>query len=412
MPCDVLFISIDGMTDPLGQSQVIPYLVGLAQKGHHIRITSLEKRQAFVERQDYVRQILDKAGIAWHPVMYYHRVPLLSQALNYFRLLRTSRKIVHEHLFSIVHCRNVMAGMIGLHLKNRFRCRLVFDMRGFWADERLDGNIWKLSNPIHRMLYRYFKRKETELYLRSDYIISLTEEAVKEFSNWPALKKAALRVQVIPCCVDLSHFSYEKIDPVKKNTLEKSLGILPTDMIISYLGSLGTWYMLDEMLEFFSCLLKETPHARFLLITGDKPEIVYAKLNLFNIPSERVIVRKALREEVPLYVSLSEISLFFIKPTFSKKASSPTKLAEVLGMGLPVITNRGIGDCDKIIAEEKAGILIASFDKASYTSAVRNIDTLLDRGRPHYRNIAEKYFSLELGIERYNNVYIALYPEK
>ena len=33
MSSRVLYISYDGMTDALGQSQVLPYLCGLAQRG-------------------------------------------------------------------------------------------------------------------------------------------------------------------------------------------------------------------------------------------------------------------------------------------------------------------------------------------------------------------------------------------
>jgi hypothetical protein len=40
---NVIYISYDGMTDPLGQSQVIPYLIGLTKKGHNISIISCEK---------------------------------------------------------------------------------------------------------------------------------------------------------------------------------------------------------------------------------------------------------------------------------------------------------------------------------------------------------------------------------
>ena len=43
----ILFISYDGMTDPLGQSQVIPYLQGLSKHGYEIFLLSCEKKQAF-----------------------------------------------------------------------------------------------------------------------------------------------------------------------------------------------------------------------------------------------------------------------------------------------------------------------------------------------------------------------------
>ena len=41
----VLYISYDGMTDPLGQSQVLPYLEGLAKKNYAITLISFEKEE-------------------------------------------------------------------------------------------------------------------------------------------------------------------------------------------------------------------------------------------------------------------------------------------------------------------------------------------------------------------------------
>ena len=41
----VLFIAYDGLTDPLGQSQIIPYLAGLSKANYQFTILSVEKKQ-------------------------------------------------------------------------------------------------------------------------------------------------------------------------------------------------------------------------------------------------------------------------------------------------------------------------------------------------------------------------------
>ena len=46
----VLYITYDGMTDPLGQSQVLPYLVGLSEKGYKFTILSFEKKERLCPR--------------------------------------------------------------------------------------------------------------------------------------------------------------------------------------------------------------------------------------------------------------------------------------------------------------------------------------------------------------------------
>ena len=49
-----LYISYDGMTDPLGESQVIPYLRELSKKGVKISILSAEKSEVFYKRKENI----------------------------------------------------------------------------------------------------------------------------------------------------------------------------------------------------------------------------------------------------------------------------------------------------------------------------------------------------------------------
>ena len=43
----ILYITFDGITDPLGRSQILPYLAGLSKMGHTIHILSQEKKDQF-----------------------------------------------------------------------------------------------------------------------------------------------------------------------------------------------------------------------------------------------------------------------------------------------------------------------------------------------------------------------------
>ena len=118
-----------------------------------------------------------------------------------------------------------------------------------------------------------------------------------------------------------------------------------------------------------------------------------------------LIIQKASREQIPTFLSLSSLNLFFIKPSFSKKASSPTKLAEVLSMGIPVITNSGVGDVDAIINEHKCGIVLPKFTAKEFEIANSSIDDLLQKPSADIRKVAVDYFSLKIGADRYDSVY-------
>ena len=148
----VLYLSYDGMTDPLGGSQVLPYLVGLAALGHRITLVSLEKPTASAAAHAQVSAQCAAAGIAWRPLTYHSRVPIASAAANVIFLTKTSRKILVDTPHDIVHCRSYMAAIAGLALKRDCGVRFLFDMRGFWAEERLEGGGWR--RPPFGAVYR------------------------------------------------------------------------------------------------------------------------------------------------------------------------------------------------------------------------------------------------------------------
>lgn len=400
----VLYISYDGMTDPLGQSQVIPYLAGLS-KQHQITIISCEKKDRYEQQGKAIAQLLNKHQIGWIPVSYSGLPSVLSKQWNIARMKQKAVAFCKKQHPDVVHCRSYIASLIGLFLKKTFHTKFIFDMRGFWADERLDGNIWSQKKFIHRQLYSYFKKKEIEFLQHADYTISLTENAKNEILSWHQFKNKKIPIQVIPCCADLDHFSLHRIDPVVQQKLKKELHIAENDFVLSYLGSIGTWYLLDEMLDFFTCVAVRIPDAKFLFITPDAPELILQKAHQKGIDKNNLIIRSASRREVPDYLSLSSISIYFIKPAYSKKASSPTKTAEILGLGIPIVTNTEIGDSAELLETSGTGLVISEFNKENYMKIVSQFSLLLSIDKRKMIALSHDYFSLDKGVALYQSVY-------
>ncbi|HNA40243.1 MAG TPA: glycosyltransferase, partial [Chitinophagales bacterium] len=270
MPINSLYISYDGMTDPLGQSQVIPYLIGLTKNGYHISLISCEKAENFALYQSKIATLLSENNIQWHPISYTKKPPILSTLYDVYRIKKLATQLHHKQHFSIIHCRSYIAALVGLQLKKKLGLKFIFDMRGFWANERVDGNIWRLNNPIYRLVFNYFKKKEIEFLENADYTISLTHNAKEEILSWKNIKNNPIKIEVIPCCVDLQLFNKTQIQQEKLYTLQNELQIRQGDYVLLYLGSIGTWYMLDEMMEFFSVLKQKKEHAKFLFVTKEE----------------------------------------------------------------------------------------------------------------------------------------------
>ncbi|HSV88648.1 MAG TPA: glycosyltransferase [Bacteroidales bacterium] len=403
----VLYLSYDGMCDDLGRSQVIPYLQGLSNKGHRLHVISFEKKGPFRKNYNKISQILNVSNIEWTPLKFSTSPPFISKLYDLFKMRRSAIEQYRKSAFKVVHCRSYVAAFTGLYLQRRYGVRFVFDMRGFWVDERIEGNIWNYNNPLHWLAVRYFRKLENKFFRKADAIVSLTNKG-REFIGDEFGDIASIRTRVIPCCVDSSLFAAKNISPEEKEEARQKLGIAPYHFVLSYLGSTGTWYKTREMLLFYKRLLKLLPDTLFLFITGDEPgKILHMAYSLDLDPSDIIIIHSE-REKVPLYLSLSDISIFFIKPVFSKTASSPTKQGEIMSMGIPFITNSGIGDIDEIVDESQAGILVDGFSFDAFDSAIAKIPEMLGRNRESIRNFAKSRFNLESGVEMYHEIYQAM----
>jgi len=326
--------------------------------------------------------------------------------------MRKQAERLHKiHPFKVVHCRSYIAAMVGLGLKRKYGLKLIFDMRGFWADERIDGGIWNLGNPVFSQIYKFFKRKEQQFFREADAIVSLTTNGKQEIERWPLAQEKKLNIDVIPCCVDLALFDPEKVKADDQQKWRKQLGITKSDWVLTYLGSVGTWYMLPEMLDFFKQLLPQKPEAVFLFISGEAPEFIRSEALAKGIDPNKIIIQKAAREEVPTLISLSDASIFFIKPVYSKKASSPTKQGELMAMGVPVICNTNVGDTDYVVEKYGAGVLVNDFSASEYQRVIDQLPQLAQTDPQKLRKGANEYFSLEGGIENYYRIYQRLLSE-
>jgi glycosyltransferase involved in cell wall biosynthesis len=402
MPLNILYLSYDGMTDPLGQSQVLPYLVGLTKKGFRFHLISFEKPDKFLKFRDTIQTICDNNEIIWHPLSYTKRPPLLSTLWDVRRMRKKAYKLHNTFNFSIIHCRSYLSAMIGQKMQRKWNVKFLFDMRGFWADERIDGGIWSLKNPVFNLVYHFFKRKERQFFLESEYMVSLTYNGKDEIISWQGFEHLRNKIEVIPCCADLDKFNPEKIDLLKRNALKTELNLSDIDFVLGYVGSIGTWYMLNEMLAFFKVLLTSKPNAIFLFVSGENPETIFSKAIEMGIQKENIRVKSVFHHEVATCISLFTASIFFIRPTYSKKASSPTKQGELMAMGVPVICNSGVGDTERIVREFHSGIVIDEFNEKSFELADLNF-TNFDREKTMQG--ASAFYGLNVGIDRYYKVY-------
>ena len=396
-----LYLSYDGMTDPLGQSQVLPYLCNL-DDDREIHLISCEKSTEYHKYSEDIQQVISSKNITWHPLVYHKFPPILSTVWDMWRIQKLASSLIKQQSFELVHCRSHLMGIIGKNLKKKFGIPFLFDMRSFFPDERVDGNLWPQSKFIYRLIYKYFKNQEIKMFNLAGHIVVLTNAAKDILSKHIESSK----ITVIPCCADFHHFDYRSISAEEIEDAREDMQLTKNNFVLTYLGSIGTWYKLNEMLAFFKELKLLKPESIFLILTSGSKDLIYKIAKEYSLIPSDLRIKFVPRKDLPRYLLLSDVSIFFILSTFSKLASSPTKHAELMGLGIPVIANSGIGDTDKIIQETYSGDLIDLVSIDRFNNLSTKIDKLLMIDKQSIREAGQKIFDLEVGVAAYKGIYL------
>ncbi len=386
----VLYISYTGLLDPLGQSQVLQYVLALSQR-HQMTLLTFEKPELAVETDTLgaLEGQCRAAGVDWVRLPYHRKPGIPATMYDVMMGIHTARRIAREKRIKIVHCRSYIAGLMGWAVKRATGAKYIFDMRGFWPDERVDGGIWTTSGAP----YRVFKRVEKMLFTRADHVVSLTRAGVREFEQFDYLQGGMPTSSVIPTCTNLDMFR-----PVETTRDGFTLG---------YVGSAGSWYMFEEVARAIRILFDKRPDARFVVINKGGHDIIRDHLIAAGVDLARVSIRAVPFPEVSENIGPMDAGIFFIKPVWSKRASCPTRMGEFLACGKPCLGNFGVGDVAVDLAETGTGLAVDSFDDATLAGA---IDQLIDiAAQPDIarrcRQAAEERFSLRAGVDEYDRIY-------
>jgi glycosyltransferase involved in cell wall biosynthesis len=397
-----LFISYDGLLDPLGGSQILPYIESISAHPRNVHIISFEKKKRLHDGKNHLHKMLSARGINWTPISFTYGLGLVGKIWDLMRMYFFGFLVAISEKPKIIHARGHSAAQVGLFLKRCLGLKLIFDFRGLWVDERVDKGGWDLTKPFHRLQYRHFKRIEQKLLHHADQIVVLTESVVDEVVRLGA--QSADKITVIPCCADFDHFLLA--DEAARVAARYKSGNARDAFVLGYLGSVGGMYMPNRFFRFFELAVAAIPNVQALALTPDL-ESFNAAMHESLRPELHRFVRaySASRDEVPKFLPAMDVLVSFIQPSYARLASSPTKLAESLAAGIPVICNRGVGDVEALMVELDAG-LVVDVDSDDILNVVANaLVSLPAKGGLRLRNAARWKLGLEVAADRYLNVY-------
>lgn len=383
----VLVVTYDGLLEPLGASQVVPYVTGLVGEGFEIEVLSFEK-PADLARPPAVeglRARLGETGVRWQARAYHARPTLPATLLDVI----VGRRHVARWAARggrLVHARGYVAGLMGLAAGRR-GARLLFDMRGFWVDERIEAGYWTPGGPPAR-IGRWIER---EVLSAADHLTLQTAAGLERVA---ALSPGSPPPgTLIRPCTDLERFTV----PLDPREARRALG-LPDRPTLVHAGNLTGWYDGALTVQVGRAFVERTGGS-FVVLTREPDEA----RRLTRAHGVEAVIATAEPADVPRWLQAADAGLALVRDTPAKHASFPVKLGEYLATGLAALVTP-IGD----LPELEDGLVLKALragqgpaEAAGWLGeAVRRPDR-----QARARALAERHLSLEEGVRRLAQIY-------
>ncbi len=387
----IAYVSYDGIHEPLGKSQVMPYLRGLAELGHTFELLSFEKRPHRVHFRKPVGPRIHWTALRDHRKP---RDPLtaldLGQGLTALSILAGLQRA------DLVHVRSYAPAIFAYPFVRWTRRPLLFDVRGLWPEECVEDG---LCGP-RGAFYSAAKGIERQLLIGASAISVVTNSARRYLRyELSYSRKITAPISVIPTCTDLKRFHP---DVERHESIARALG---ETTALAYVGSLGPRYLPEQMAEFYLAFRSHVFAPRFLVLSREQPTKIRTVLERAGVCHE-LIHRNVPHHDVPAFLVSSRAAVSFHPSAFVRRGGAPTKVGEMLGAGLPVATST-VGDLPLILSTAKVGVVLQRFDPQSVAKGAKALAHLVHeddiKRRAHFA--AKRWFSLEHAVMAYDEIY-------
>ncbi len=391
-----LFVSYDGLLEPLGSSQILPYVLGLAQKGYALAVLSFEKPDDLLDeaRVGRLSDRLRNAGVRWIQCRYHRNPSLPATAWD----VSVGARAIRSFAPDLVHARSYVPGAMALLARRSTSFRLLFDMRGFWIDERVESGAWRVGQ--HRV--RMARRVERGLLRQADHIVHLTQSAATSVSRLTSGGGiSALSVpphDVISTSVPLDRFQV----PQDAARVRQELGLESDGPVLIHSGTMGHRYRSAWTMA-VARDFKRQGGGLFIVLSKELDELSA----LASSEGVDALVRSLDHEHVPRYLQAADAGMAFMRTGFATKASAPTKIGEYLACGLAVGASP-VGDLRAQFTEAESSFVVEQEDSAEEV-ARRLLMAAREPGRGvESRALAVRHYSQEDALDSYSDIYMRM----
>lgn len=401
---NIIYVTLDGILQPLGASQVVAYLKRMRPELAGVEIVSFE-RDSDLSDEERVQEVsieLARHEIEWSPLSYKRgpRGALKNLLAGVTQLTSSVRSDLEGP--TLIHARGYIPAFIAALVSMSTGVPYLFDFRGFWVDERqLAGGMFE-----HLPIYGTGKAVERLLFDRAAGWVSLTQLASDDIRAGHFGQHAAqVPGRVITTCAD-----FERFAPPRKRELPERYrhlaGTLESGPVIAYVGSLNPSYEVNESFEFCAELARVRPSVIILIISKQANELKEVALEM-GVPNDRVIAVSADHSEMPAWLSWVDWAVLLLTSHPSKRASMPTKFAEFLANGISVVQHGCNSELSRWVEDLEIGLVLQSLESEDLARAARVVAmSMAVKPNPErIRARAREHFAVQAGVRRYLDLY-------
>lgn len=370
---DLTYISIDAISEGVGSSQIIPLISRLSKIGLKINLITYEKSKPSL---DHI-SLFESIGVEWN----YRQFGARGLIGGVKRLNDLRREICST---DIIHARSDIPAVSGFLSS---QAPVLWDVRSLWADQK----VMIHDSLLNRALYRTFRSLESIAATESIGMSTLTRAVVPILEK--RHKKLPLLRTVVPTAVDLERFKLVKEFPVNIRAL--------------FSGTFNDYYDL----ELSALFMKELGKSTDIDIHWARPQ--ESNKASIGVGESRTfsVTQNEIAELIPSYSFGVSVCKMNAGPSLT--AAMPTKIAEFLACGRPIAVNKGLGDMDQLVEEFNAGVILDGSAINLKESANKLISLIKDPDTPERcRNLAEKYFNIDVGSKNYLHLYEEMLEQK
>ena len=383
----ILFISYDGLLDPLGKSQILPYIFGLNDFGYNFILISYEKEDRNNKQLEDLKNRLKSKGIIWYKLRFKRgRIKRLLRIING---ALTVRRISRKYNIKLVHLRALQPSVI--YCFSLINKPFIYDMRAF-AGQWVDMRAIRKGSILEFIIYWYEKwliRKASAMVVLDKSGSNYLKESYKVIKPY----------KVIPTATNLQKYTIKEKQDLEEYTIYKFV----------FLGGARFPYLPKEALIFLKLLIQNGYNCQIDFINESDHQFIYEAIDDVNFPKDRINIFTLNSDDICKKLPDYDCGLVFISTGPWLRMCSPTKIGEYLAAGLHIVGLQGLEVLDRLSSQTDCIDIVETRDnkiQCSKKDCLNIINNIENKNRSiKARAIANENYDLVKALNTYAELY-------